>query len=452
MSYRETIFALASGRGRAGVAVVRLSGPDAALALRELSRKALPEPRRASLRALYRSSDNSIIDQSLSLYFPAPNSFTGEDVVEFHLHGGPAVITALFNELARFPHFRPAEPGEFTRRAFEHGKMDLTAAEGLGDLVNAETEAQARQALRQMQGELGRLYEDWRGRLIAALAHLEADIDFPDEDLPEGVAAAIAPKIAALQGEILAHLADRRRGEKIREGLDVVILGQPNVGKSSLLNALARRDAAIVSDQAGTTRDIIEVPMDLAGYPVTIADTAGLRVTGDAIEQEGVRRARERAERADIRLFMTTAASPDVPAEFSDFLQEGDYRLINKIDLFPYSGTGDSATVPNAAGERGRVFPLSVRTGEGIDAFLDALEKDVTSRLDLSGAPALTRLRHRQALEDCVAALERFQRAGAPELAAEDVRLAVRALGRITGRVDVEDVLDVIFSDFCIGK
>ncbi|CAN0502134.1 unnamed protein product, partial [Discosporangium mesarthrocarpum] len=219
---------------------------------------------------LYREIDKSLIDQALAIVFPGPNSFTGEDVVELHLHGGPAILTALFEELLGFSHFRPAEPGEFTRRAFEHGKMDLTEAEGLGDLVNAETEAQARQALRQMQGELGRLYDGWREQLIGALAHLEADIDFPDEDLPDGVAIAITPKITALREKIETHLADGHLGEKIREGLDVVILGEPNVGKSSLLNMLARRDAAIVSDEAGTTRDIIEVPMDLAGFPVTI--------------------------------------------------------------------------------------------------------------------------------------------------------------------------------------
>ena len=443
MGFSETIFALASGRGRAGVAVVRLSGPNARDALARISRKELPEPRRATLRALYRSSDNSIIDQSLVIAFPGPDSFTGEDVVEFHLHGGPAILTALFAELAAFDGFRPAAPGEFTRRAFEHGKMDLTAAEGLGDLVNAETEAQARQALRQMQGELGRLYEGWRAALIAALAHLEADIDFPDEDLPDGVAAAIAPKIAGLRAEITAHLADGHRGEKIREGLDIVILGQPNVGKSSLLNALARRDAAIVSDQAGTTRDIIEVPMDLAGYPVTFADTAGLRASGDAIEREGVRRAEARAARADIRLFMTTAENPDIPADFAALFRAGDYHLVNKTDLAAFTA---------AKGGDARIFPLSVTSGAGLETFLAALEADVTERLDLSGAPALTRLCHRQALEECAEALVRFERAAAPELAAEDVRLAVRALGRITGRVDVEDILDVIFGDFCIGK
>ena len=444
MSLNETIFALASGRGRAGVAVVRLSGPGSKASLEKLSGKSAPKPRIATLRPLYRSKDKSLIDQSLVLFFPMPNSFTGEDVVELHLHGGPAVLTALFEELSGIEGLRPALPGEFTRRAFEHGKMDLTEAEGLGDLVNAETEAQARQALRQMQGELGRLYEAWRTELITALAHLEADIDFPDEDLPGGVAAAIAPKVASLKAAIQNHLADGHRGEKIREGLDVVILGRPNVGKSSLLNALARRDAAIVSEQEGTTRDIIEVPMDLAGFPVIIADTAGLRDSDNIIEREGVRRARARAERADIRLVMTTADAPELPTEFADLLRPGDYHLVNKIDM-PGASSG-------AHSLKGRPCLLSVKTGEGLEEFLKRLEQDVTARLDLSGAPALTRVRHRQSLEECAAALARFEKAPEPELAAEDIRLAVRALGRITGRIDVEDILDVIFGDFCIGK
>ncbi|WP_373088214.1 tRNA uridine-5-carboxymethylaminomethyl(34) synthesis GTPase MnmE [Sneathiella sp.] len=444
MTSGDTIYALASGRGRAGVAVVRLSGGGAASALAHLTRKPLPEVRRATRRNIYRYGKKTLIDQSLVIYFKGPDSFTGEDVVELHLHGGPVLLASLFAELATLDGLRTAEPGEFTRRAFEHGKMDLTEAEGLGDLVNAETEAQARQALRQMQGELGRIYDGWRAELVTALAHLEADIDFPDEDLPGGVAAAIAPRMTALRGAIEAHLADGHRGEKIREGLDVVILGAPNVGKSSLLNALARRDAAIVSEQAGTTRDIVEVPMDLAGYPVVIADTAGLRDSGDMIEREGVRRARARAETADIRVFMTVAAAPDLPIEFADLVKSGDYHLINKIDR-----VDDKALrleFPVGAQE------LSVKTGAGLEGFLKRLETDVIARLDLSGAPALTRVRHRRALEDCIAALARFETATDAELAAEDIRLAVRALGRITGRVDVEDILDIVFGDFCIGK
>jgi tRNA modification GTPase len=436
----DTIFALASGRGRSGVAVVRLSGPGAMASLAALTHKKLPESHRAVVREIRTADKEIVIDQSLAIVFTAPNSFTGEDVVELHLHGGPAVLRLLFDQLAAFEGLRPADPGEYTRRAFENGKLDLTEAEGLGDLVNAETEAQRQQALRQMQGALGALYDGWRSELIGSLAHLEADIDFPDEDLPGGVAEAIAPRITELTTQMQAHLADGHRGEKIRDGLDVVIIGAPNVGKSSLLNILARRDAAIVSEQAGTTRDIVEVQLDLACYPVTIADTAGLRDAGDVIEREGVRRARARAELADIRILMTTADNPVIPREFADLRRPQDFHVINKIDL-----TEDGEALPGS-------LALSVKTEAGLDALLSALQDEVVSRLDVSGAPALTQLRHRLALEECVAALERFLLAGEAELAAEDVRLAVRALGRITGRVDVEDILDVVFGDFCIGK
>jgi len=411
--------------------------------LEAITLKAAPDPRRAALRELYIHDKKTLIDQSLILYFKAPESFTGEDVVELHLHGGPAILSALFEELSARSGLRIAEPGEFTRRAFEHGKLDLTEAEGLGDLVNAETAAQAQQALRQMRGELGAIYEGWRSELIRALAHLEAGIDFPDEDLPGGVAEAIAPKITNLRIEMESHLADGHRGEKIRDGLDVVILGAPNVGKSSLLNWLARRDAAIVSDLAGTTRDIVEVPLDLAGYPVTIADTAGLRESTDMIEREGVRRARERAKMADIRVLMTTADDPEISPDFANLARPGDFHLINKSDT--HGAVSDTASFQNA-------LWASVKTGEGLEGFLARLQDEVISRLDVSGAPALTQVRHRRALEDCVDSLKRFEAAQDPELAAEDIRLAARSLARITGRIDVEDILDVVFGDFCIGK
>ncbi|GLQ04946.1 tRNA uridine-5-carboxymethylaminomethyl(34) synthesis GTPase MnmE [Sneathiella chinensis] len=442
--HNDTIFALASGRGRAGVAVVRLSGPDAFAILEKLTDRPLPAVRRAAVRDIYSLDRFFVIDQALVLLFEGPGSFTGEDVVEIHLHGGPALITALFDQLIQLPDTRPADPGEYTRRAFEHGKLDLTEAEGLGDLVNAETHAQHQQALRQMRGELGEIYTRWREELISYLAHLEADIDFPDEDLPDGVAGLVRPKIAALKSEIRQHLADGHRGEKIREGLDVVILGAPNVGKSSLLNKLARREVAIVSEQAGTTRDIVEVHLDLAGYPVTIADTAGIREATDQIEQEGVRRARARAENADIRIFMTEPGDPPLAeTEFGDMVTEASYHLINKQDLLDQADRTPG---------HDRQFLISVRTEEGLNRFLTRLEEDVVRLLDVSGAPSLTRVRHRQALEECCASLERFEQAPEQELAAEDVRLAARALGRITGRVDVEDILDVVFGDFCIGK
>ncbi len=439
----ETIYALASGRGRAGVAVIRLSGPEAFPIVEKLTDKPLPDIRQASLRDIYSLDKSFSIDQALIILFKGPASFTGEDIVEIHLHGGPALVTALFDQLSQIGDTRPAEPGEYTRRAFEHGKLDLTEAEGLGDLVNAETHAQHQQALRQMRGELGEIYQGWRNELINNLAHLEADIDFPDEDLPEGVAGAIRPKIGSLAAQISKHLADGHRGEIIREGLDVVILGAPNVGKSSLLNKLARKEAAIVSEQAGTTRDIVEVHMDLAGYPVTIADTAGIREAEDKVEREGVRRARARAEGADILIFMTDPEEGSLEqTEFADLVTDNSYHLTNKRDLAKL----DIET------EDERHFFLSVKTEEGLDVFLKKLEEDVVGMLDVSGAPSLTRVRHRQALEECLSSLKRFDSAPDPELAAEDVRLAARALGRITGRVDVEDVLDVVFGDFCIGK
>ncbi len=447
MTIASTIYALSSAPGRAGVAVVRVSGPQAGDAVIALCGD-LPKHRFASLRKL-RNAEGVPIDEALVLWFEKPNSFTGEDVAELHIHGGRAVLAALFEALAKVPGLRLAEPGEFSRRAFENGRLDLTEAEGLGDLINAETEAQRRQALRQMQGGLSDLYEGWRARLTHALAHLEADIDFADEDLPEGVAAEVRPQVARLREEIAGHLADNRRGERLRDGLMVAILGAPNVGKSSLLNALARREAAIVSDLPGTTRDVIEVHLDLGGYPVILADTAGLRDTADMVENEGVRRALKRAEAADLKLVVLDATRDVVPPETLQLIDRDAIVIANKID---------AGSIPENYTINGRpVLPVSVRSREGMDALLAALEQEVTARIGLTGSAGITRARHREALTDCVAALDRFLAGNgrnnqAPELAAEDVRLAARSLGRITGRIDVEDLLDVIFRDFCIGK
>ncbi len=444
----QTIYALSTAPGRAGVAVIRISGPQAGDALLALIGGVLPRPRSASLRRL-RAEDGTLLDEGMVLWFPRPHSFTGEDVVELQVHGGRAVLAALFEALARLPGLRLAEPGEFSRRAFENGKLDLTEAEGLGDLINAETEAQRKQALRQMQGALGQLYEGWRNQLTRALAHLEADIDFPDEDLPAGVAAEVMPQIARLREEIAAHLADNRRGERLRDGLMVAILGAPNVGKSSLLNALSNREAAIVSEIPGTTRDVIEVHLDLGGYPVILADTAGLRNSADRIESEGVARALKRAEAADLKLVVLDATKKSVPKETLALIDTDAIVVANKTD---------AASIPAGYEVNGRpVLGVSVRNGAGMSALLDALEKDVVARIGMTGSATLTRARHREALTDCVAALDRFLTGNgrnnpAPELAAEDVRLAARALGRITGRIDVEDLLDVIFRDFCIGK
>lgn len=442
MSFDDTIFALASAPGRAGVQVVRLSGPRAGDALRRLAGR-LPRARKAMLAAFRDPATGEAFDRGLALWFPAPASFTGEDVAELHLHGGRAVLQAATAALAALG-LRVAEPGEFSRRAFEHGKMDLTEAEAIADLVDAETAAQRRQALRQMDGELGRMYEGWRARLTRALAHIEADIDFPDEDLPAGVATAMRPELSALAAEIAAHLDDAGRGERLRDGIAIAILGAPNAGKSSLLNAIARRDVAIVSAQAGTTRDVIEVQLDLDGYPVTLADTAGLRETLDAVESEGIRRALDRAAKADLKLLVFDAARwPDLDATTAALLDADAIPVLNKIDAAPVAS-------PMLDGRP--LLAVSAATGAGLPDLLRRLAEAVGRRYAPGAAPALTRARHRAALEDCRAALVRALEAGLPELAAEDVRLAARALGRITGRVDVEDLLDVIFRDFCIGK
>jgi tRNA modification GTPase len=444
---RDTIFALSSGAGRAGVAVIRISGPDAGVALTALAGKR-PGARKAVLRRLRDPESGETLDRGLVLWFPEPASVTGENVAELHVHGGRAVIDGVLDALGRISGLRPAEPGEFTRRAFENDLLDLTAAEGIADLVAAETAAQRRQAQSQLEGALATLYDGWRGRLVEALAQLEAAIDFSDEDLPESELAKARPALAKLTQEIAAHLDDSHRGERLRDGITVAIVGAPNVGKSSLLNTLAQRDVAIVAETAGTTRDVIEVRLDLAGYPVIVADTAGLRgldpKAADPIEAEGIRRARARAETADIRIVVFDVAQPANP----DGLRMVDDRAIiavNKIDLVKRG-------VPERIAER-EALGISTVTGAGIPGLLERLGAVVAERFAAGAeAPALTRTRHRQALEDCLAALRRAGEAELPELAAEDARLAVRALGRITGRVDVEDILDVIFRDFCIGK
>lgn len=437
----DTIFALASGAGRAGVAVIRISGPGAFAALETMSGRPLPPPRLAVLRRLRNNADT--IDQALVLAFPGPDSFTGEDVAEFHLHGGQAVIGAAARALIALG-LRPAAPGEFTRRAFEHGKLDLTQAEALADLVDAETEGQRKQALRQMQGALGDLYEDWRAKLIHALALFEAEIDFPDEDLPEALSQQAVPEIEALADAMAAHLGDGGRGERVRDGYRVAILGAPNAGKSSLLNALVRRDAAIVSDIPGTTRDVVEARVVLGGFPVWIADTAGLREAADRIEAEGVKRALARAADADLR-FALLAPDDVMSEDLRAALRPGDFLVFTKADLSaaPAEAEGDFAS-----------FVVSAVTGFGLDALEGTLASRVAADLGASEAPALTRERHRRLVGEAEVSLRRALMAlslGA-ELAAEDLRLAARSLGAITGCVDVEDVLDEVFSGFCIGK
>lgn len=438
-----TIVALASGAGRAGVAVIRVSGPEAGAVLAALTARAPPPPRRATLCVLRDPASGEELDQTLALWFPAPASVTGEDVAELHVHGGAAVIEAVL-AACLCAGARPAEPGEFTRRAFENGKLDLAEAEGLADLVEAETEGQRRQALRQVKGALSAIYEGWRAQLIEAAALIEAEIDFPDEDLPGALARRAGPILETLADTMGRCLADHR-GERVREGYRIAIIGPPNAGKSSLLNALAGREAAIVSDIPGTTRDVVEVRLVLAGYPVWIADTAGLREAADAIEAEGVRRALARAEEADLRIGVVEAGA-EAPPSLLAALQSGDLLARSKADVFPLDAS------PVNGGGSGLV--LSVVSGQGLSDLEALLAQRVADALGREEAPALTRARHRRLVEEARAALVRAlpNLADAPELAAEDVRLAASAIGRLTGRIDVEDLLDEIFSSFCIGK
>jgi tRNA modification GTPase len=389
----------------------------------------------------------------LALWFPGPRSETGEDMVELHLHGGRAVIAATLAALARLDGFRPAGPGEFTRRALENGRMDLTAVEGLADLIFAETEAQRRQAVRQLQGALGERVEDWRKRLIDSMAMVEARIDFSDEaDVPEDLLGPALAAAQALREEILGALADDRRGERLRDGLTIAIAGPPNAGKSSLLNRIARREAAIVSPYPGTTRDVIEVHLDLDGYPATVLDTAGIRDPEDPVEQEGVRRALARAHAADLVLWVVDASLEHQAAQSPPNADPSAVWMIrNKIDLLP--AESKSAVAPDRSGRR--AFAISAQTAAGLDTLVAALAEHASQVFVLGEPSIVTRARHRAALTETVEALDRAIAQGArgqEDLLAEELRLAARRLGRITGRVDVEDILDVIFRDFCIGK
>jgi tRNA modification GTPase len=453
----QTIFALSSGRPPSAISIVRVSGPQAGAALTSLVGK-VPAPRMAA-RALLRDVNQQPIDDAVVLWFPAPASATGEDVAEFHVHGGRAVLAALFAALSGFEDVRAAEPGEFTRRAFENGKLDLTEAEGLDDLIHADTDRQRRQALRHLKGLLGDRARDWRAQIIEASALIEAGIDFSDEgDVPAELIAPALCKIKTLLGEIREVLAAQGRSERLREGLVVAIAGPPNVGKSTLMNQLARREVAIVSPHAGTTRDIIEVQLDLDGYPVTVIDTAGVRETDDPVEQEGVRRARARAAEADLVLWL-------VDAQHEENRPQGEvpvWTVRNKIDLDGPDTAGPRIGAANS-GQPGAVLRQGWRTadvgisasrGDGIQQLIAALIAFAQDYFGSGEGGLIGRERQRKLLQETAASLERSISAigEGEELAAENLRIATHSLGRLLGRVDVEDILDVIFRDFCIGK
>ncbi|XP_029356895.1 5-taurinomethyluridine-[tRNA] synthase subunit GTPB3, mitochondrial isoform X2 [Echeneis naucrates] len=472
----DTIFALSSGHGRCGVAVVRVSGPASVTSLRSMAglTGSLPPPRKALLRSITDPLTREVLDRGLVLWFPAPHSFTGEDSVEFHIHGGPAVITAVLEALGSVPGMRPAEAGEFTRRAFQAGKLGLTEVEGLGDLIHAETEAQRRLALRQMSGELGHLYQDWSNKLKRCLAYVEAFIDFSEDELIEdGVLNQVDRVVCNLQTEMEQHLKDKRKGERLRSGVQVVIAGATNAGKSSLLNSICQRPAAIVSPIAGTTRDVVETALDIGGFPVLLIDTAGLRDSLDVVEREGVRRARERVEQADLTLVVVDCSNlPIDTQQAAAFLQEhlksvmstqkqtfavdNCLLVLNKTDLLPEEQRQNLDMELRQVSGLPPACLISCHSNEGLQDFLTALHGNVKTLCGdpLSGAPTLTQARHRTHLQQCAAALAQYQRYRDTDLAlaAEGVRSALTSLGRITGRVGAEEILDIIFKDFCIGK
>ena len=440
----QTIFALSSGQPPSAIALVRVSGPQAGKVVSVLAGK-LPSARMVT-RTLLRDLGQRPIDDAVVLWFPGPASATGEDVAEFHVHGGRAVLAALFAALSAFEDVRPAEPGEFTRRAFENGKLDLTEAEGLDDLIHADTDRQRRQALRQLKGLLGDKARDWRARIIEASALIEAGIDFSDEgDVPAELIAPALAKVKALLLEIEEALAEQGRSERLRDGLVVAIAGPPNVGKSTLMNQLARREVAIVSPHAGTTRDVIEVQLDLDGYPVTAIDTAGIRETDDPVEQEGVRRARARAADADLVLWLADSSS--VESEGKGETTAPVWLVRNKIDL-------DAADQPLAESSGGRVFRISASRGDGLPELIAAMVGFAQLYFGSSEGGLIGRARQRKLLQDTASSLQRCVEVvgEGEELAAEELRAAAYSLGRLLGRVDVEDILDVIFREFCVGK
>ena len=441
----QTIFALSSGRPPSAISIVRLSGPHAATILKQLAGK-IPLPRVAT-RALLSEVNQGPIDDAVVLWFPGPASATGEDVAEFHVHGGRAVLSALFAALSSFEDVRTAEPGEFTRRAFENGKLDLTEAEGLDDLIHADTDRQRRQALRQLKGLLGDRVRSWRAQIIEASALIEVGIDFSDEgDVPAELIVPALARIRQLCDEIEEVLAAQGRSERLRDGLVVAIAGPPNVGKSTLMNQLARREVAIVSPHAGTTRDVIEVQLDLDGYPVVVIDTAGIRETEDPVEQEGVRRARLRAAEADLVLWLVDDGKQQHAVEGAAPV----WTVRNKIDLDALNGhaagMGRTKGNPN--------FEISASRGEGLQYLIAALVEFAKNYFGLDQGTLITRERQRELLQDTLVSLRRSVAGGGrgEELIAEDLRTATHSLGRLLGRVDVEDILDSIFRNFCIGK
>ena len=442
-----TIYALSSGSGVSGIAVVRVSGKEAADVLKQLTGDKLPTPKMATLKKVKNINTNELIDEAIIIWFPGPDSYTGEDLVEFHVHGSRAVIDQLHTTISTIKNCRLAEPGEFTRLAFHNGKINLLKAESIADLISAETEIQRKQAIKIMTGRSSVKFNSWRDKLIKILSHIEAKIDFPDEELPENIILGIKKKSKTILDEIKNVIDDQKVGEHIREGFKIAIVGPTNAGKSSLLNYLSNRDVAIVSETAGTTRDVIEIHLNLDGYPVIISDTAGIRDSKNEIEKKGIKLAIKRAEEADLKIIVVDPKNLDFKGFLEDFLDENAILVVNKSDLLDKNN--------NLNLKKKEHVLISIKNKFNLDVLISEIKKKLKNKFLSHHDILITRSRHRTHLENCVTHLENFLKKNEAEdfdKAAEDLRLATRNLAKIVGKVDVEEILDSIFNDFCIGK
>ena len=442
-----TIYALSSGPGMAGVAVVRVSGKETSKVIKLITNDDLPIPRVATLRKMNNINTNELIDEGLIIWFPGPQSYTGEDLAEFHVHGSRAVVSALHASISNVEKCRLAEPGEFTKRAFQNGRINLMKAESIGDLISAETEIQRKQAVKIMNGKSSDIFNSWREKLLKILSHVEAKIDFPDEDLPKEILSEIKKTSEQVSSEIKKVLNDQKVGEIIREGFKIAIVGPTNVGKSSLLNYLSKRDVAIVSETAGTTRDVIETHLNLDGYPVVVSDTAGIRESKDEIEKKGIKLALKRAEEADLRLVVVEPKNLDFTGFLKDLFDENSILVINKSDLLQKNLDVQIKKLEHVL--------ISIIKNSNLDILINKIKNNLKNKFISSEDILITRERHRQHLEQCVEHLKNFsnkKKNDDLDKGAEDLRLATRHLGMIVGKVDVEEILGSIFNDFCIGK
>ena len=442
-----TIYALSTGPGIAGVAVIRVSGSNTAEVVKKITGLKLPPPRVATLSKFNKNGTKELIDEGVIIWFPAPNSYTGEDLAEFHVHGSRAVINAMHSTISKMKKCRLAEPGEFTKRAFQNGKINLLKAESIADLVSSETEIQRKQALKIMGGKSSDKFNSWRGKLLKTLSHIEAKIDFPDENLPQNIISEIKKTSNNVLKEIKKTLNDQKVGERIREGFKIAILGPPNSGKSSLLNYLSKRDVAIVSEIAGTTRDVIETHLNLDGYPVIVSDTAGIRSSKNEIEKKGIKIALNRAEDADLKLVIVSAKNVDFSKVLKGLLTKNAILVVNKSDLIKGK--------LNSKFKKYKHVLISIKNDSNLNKLITKIKSKLKNKFTTAEDVLITRERHRQSLINCVQHLEKFKKMKSTQnfdKAAEDLRLATRHLGMIVGKVDVEELLSSIFNDFCIGK